>query len=291
MGSGAFGIDEKKVREITRNALLEDIGKGDITSAALISEKAQISARFVAGEEGVLAGLPVAEKVFAEIDPAISFQAKSSEGARIEDGQELAVISGSARSILSGERCALNFLQRLSGIATLTAKFVNAVSGTGAKIYDTRKTTPNLRILEKYAVRAGGGYNHRMGLFDQVLIKDNHIAAALKEGIERLSDIVQKARRSVPEDVKIEVEVDDLEGFEDSLAGRPDIIMLDNMTAEEMKKAVGLIKDKTGRPLIEASGNIDLEGVRQVADSGVDIISIGGLTHSARALDISLEFD
>jgi len=290
MGMGGFG-DEKRVGEIIRSALGEDVGKGDITSESLISKTAKVSARFVAGEEGVLAGLAVAEMVFKEIDEAISFQTASAEGARIKPGKELARISGSARSILSGERCALNFLQRLSGIATLTAKFVGAVKDTGAKIYDTRKTTPNLRILEKYAVSIGGGCNHRMGLYDQVLIKDNHIVAARKEGLKKLSDMVQKVRRDVSADVKIEIEVDNLKDLEDALAGSPDMIMLDNMTPDEMKRAVRLIKDRSRRPLIEASGNINLKNVREVAVSGVDIISVGALTHSARGLDISLEFE
>jgi len=283
-------LDRQSILKIVRDALHEDVGEGDITSAALIPATAEVSGSFVSKDEGVIAGLGVCEIIFQEIDGSVSFKPACMDGEKIRPGRRIAEVSGSALSVLSGERLALNLLGRLSGIATLTGQFVRAVEGTGAKIYDTRKTTPNLRILEKYAVRVGGGHNHRMGLFDQVLIKDNHIAIAKKEGLERLSDIVQKARDNAPAGTKIEIEVDSIEDFEDALAGRPDMIMLDNMTPLRMKKAFDIIRDLPERPLIEASGNITLENVREVASSGVDIISVGSLTHSARALDISLEF-
>ena len=284
-------LDRQSIMKIIRDALHEDVGEGDITSAGLLSEKTQVGGHFVSRDEGIIAGLVVCEIVFQEIDSGVSFRATYRDGERIDPGRKIAEVSGSAHSILSGERLALNFLQRLSGIATLTEKFVRAVEGTAAKIYDTRKTTPNLRILEKYAVRIAGGHNHRIGLFDQVLIKDNHIAIAKKEGIKRLGDMVQRARERAPAGTKIEIEVDSLKDFADALGGRPDIIMLDNMTPEQMKKAYESVRDLPRRPLLEASGNITLENVREVASSGVDIISVGALTHSARALDISLEFD
>ena len=283
--------DKDKILKIIKDALYEDIGEGDITSAGLIPESAQISGAFLAKEEGILAGLALAKIIFEEIDAMLAFQTFCNDGLKIRAGQQIACVSGNARSILAGERLALNFLQRLSGIATLTAKFVKAIAGTPAKIYDTRKTTPNLRILEKSAVRFGGGYNHRMGLFDQVLIKDNHIAIAKKEGFERLSDIVQRAREKVLAEAKIEIEVNNLDDFEDALAGHPDIIMLDNMSLADMKKACDIVRNLPKRPLLEASGNVALENVRQVALAGVDIISVGAITHSAKALDISLELE
>jgi nicotinate-nucleotide pyrophosphorylase (carboxylating) len=284
-------IDKESMLKIVKDALREDIGKGDVTSEALLSKESSADARLVAREEGIIAGLVVAEAVFHTIDPKVSFEYVCGDGDHVHAGEECARVSGAARAILGGERVALNFLQRLSGIATLTGKFVRAVEGTGARIYDTRKTTPLLRVLEKYAVRCAGGFNHRMGLFDQVLIKDNHIQAAKREGLRSLSDMIQKVRSRSPKGTIIEIEVEMLEDFKDALAGTPDIIMLDNMTVEEMKRAREGVKDLSTRPLLEASGSISLENVADVAAAGVDIISVGALTHSAGALDISLEFE
>ncbi|MFO7843299.1 MAG: carboxylating nicotinate-nucleotide diphosphorylase [Bacteroidales bacterium] len=230
-------------------------------------------------ENGVLAGLPIAELVFREIDDDIEFSILKDEGETVKIGEKVAEISGRTRSILKGERLALNFLQRLSGIATYTRRYVEEVEGTDAKIVDTRKTTPNLRILEKYAVRVGGGTNHRMGLYDAVLIKDNHIRSAggVKEAIKKVE---------TGHMVKIEVEVESLDDIEEALKAGTDIIMLDNMEPSEMKKAVDIIEDSA---IIEASGGIILENIREIAETGVDVISVGALTHQIRSIDISLD--
>lgn len=230
---------------------------------------------------GVVAGLPVAETVFRRLDPAVEFRPRLSDGGRAERGAVLAEVCGSARAVLSGERLALNFLQRLSGIATGTSRLVELVAGTKAAIVDTRKTTPGLRSLEKYAVRVGGGRNHRFGLYDAVLIKDNHIKMA--GGITAAVDL---SRRRCPHTAKIEVEVEDLAGVREALQARADIIMLDNMSPSLMRAAVELV---AGRVLVEASGKVNEENILAVAATGVDLISVGALTHSARSLDISLD--
>jgi nicotinate-nucleotide pyrophosphorylase (carboxylating) len=230
-------------------------------------------------------GLTVAALVFAEIDTAISFRPCRIDGQRIDVGDTLAEVDGPARPILAGERTALNLLQRMSGIATATARYVAAVSGTGASIVDTRKTVPGLRLLDKYAVRCGGGSNHRFSLSDAVLIKDNHLALAGTAG-DALTASVRRARASIPHTVKVEVEVDRLDQIEPALAAGADIILLDNMPPADLRTAVDLI---AGRALTEASGGITLETVRAVAESGVNLISVGALTHSVRALDVSLE--
>jgi nicotinate-nucleotide pyrophosphorylase (carboxylating) len=261
--------------------LSEDIGTGDLTTNSIVSGDAMTTGYIVMKEAGVVAGLPVAEMVFRRLDPAIIFRAGAPDGQQVARGALLAEVCGKARAVLTGERLALNFLQRLSGIATKTAQLVAMVAGEKACIVDTRKTTPGLRMLEKYAVRTGGGRNHRFGLYDAVLIKDNHIKVAGGIGAA-----VESARRHIPHTARIEVEVEDLAGVREALGARADIIMLDNMSPVEMSKAVTLVG---GRALVEASGGVTAENIRAVAAAGVDLISVGALTHSAPSLDISLD--
>ncbi|MZP29347.1 carboxylating nicotinate-nucleotide diphosphorylase [Heliobacterium undosum] len=274
---------EPEVRDTVLRALREDIGQGDLTTMSLVPADAQTRGIIHAKEAGVIAGMPVARIVFETVDPGLSFEAKVKDGERVERGTVLAEVQGSARSILIGERLALNFLQRLSGIATKTARCVELVTYYQARIVDTRKTTPGLRMLEKYAVRMGGGKNHRFGLFDGVLIKDNHIRVA--GGIHQA---VSQARQAVPHTVKIEVEVEDLAGVAEALEANADIIMLDNMVPELMKEAVRMIG---GRALVEASGGVSEETLVEIAKTGVHLISMGALTHSVKALDISLDVE
>jgi nicotinate-nucleotide pyrophosphorylase (carboxylating) len=274
-------LNPLELRKIIEWCLCEDIGVGDITTNSIVHADAVSHGYIIARENGVVAGLPLAEMVFQILDPGIEFRALVHDGQSIERGMVLAEISGSARAILTGERLALNFLQHLSGVATGTARLVALAAGQKARIVDTRKTTPGLRMLEKYAVRAGGGHNHRFGLFDAVLIKDNHIKMA---GGIRAS--VVAARRGCPHTTRIEVEVEDLAGVKEALAAGADIIMLDNMTPERMREAVDLI---AGRAMVEASGGVTEGNIRAVAEAGVDLISAGALTHSVKALDISLD--
>lgn len=264
-------------------ALAEDLGSGDVTTNSVVPPETRISGRFTMKEEGVVCGLAVAQRVFSRLDPDIRFIPHCKDGDKVKAGSAIAEISGPAAGILSGERLALNFLQRLSGIATKTQSLVSQVAGTGTKIVDTRKTTPGLRILEKYAVRTGGGQNHRMNLADGVLIKDNHIRAS-----GGITTAVEAARKKAPRTLKIEVEVESIREVEEAVKAGADIIMLDNMPTELMAEAVKLIN---GRALVEASGNMDNRDLREVANAGVDMISLGSLTHSVRALDISLRFD
>jgi nicotinate-nucleotide pyrophosphorylase (carboxylating) len=273
-------LDWSQVDQIVENALREDVGKGDITTNLLFSEGVRCKAVILAKEEGVLAGLLIAERVFRKLDKNIILEEKKKDGDKIEPNQILAEISGSQRAILTGERLALNFLQRLSGIATLTTKFVKAVEGLSAKILDTRKTVPGLRILDKYAVSLGGAANHRFGLYDGVLIKDNHIKFA-----GSISRAVRLIREGAERGTKIEVETSTLNEVKEALEAGADIIMLDNMTVETIRKAVELIN---GRAIIEASGGVTLENIRRIAEAGVNFISVGSLTHSPRALDIAL---
>lgn len=268
------------IHEIISLALVEDIGHGDITTRATVDPDKDGSAVIIAKEDFVLAGVEVFLEVFLYLEPAIDFSANFADGDRIKKGGTIVELSGPLATLLTGERVALNLLQRMSGIATLTAKYAEAVSGTKAKVLDTRKTTPGLRALEKYAVTVGGGRNHRFGLFDGVLIKDNHIAAA--GGIKKA---IEAARKNIPHTLKIEVECATIEQVKQALSAKADIIMLDNMTEKQMKEAVGLIGRKA---LIEASGNMTLERLKSVAETGVDFISVGALTHSARAVDISM---
>ncbi len=267
-------------------AVREDLGPaGDITSRTLIPPDLRGRAQLVARSAGVIAGLPAAEATFEQIDASLHFEKQVADGTPVQPGQVLAAVSGSLRSILTAERVALNFLQRLSGVATLTRRYVDAVAGLPVLILDTRKTTPGWRLLEKYAVRQGGGVNLRMGLFDGVLIKDNHLAA-LHDDLVAAVGRVRRELRGFP----IECEVDTLEQLERLLPARPDIILLDNMTNDQLRKAVEL-RNAHGRGIrLEASGGVNLSTVRSIAETGVDRISVGALTHSAVAQDIALDF-
>lgn len=277
-----FSIKENVlIDKIIEQALLEDIGTGDITTESIIPSNLKAKGIIKTSEEGVVAGLDIVFLVFKKLDSEICFQSKIKDGNKILPGEILGEITGPARTILKGERVALNFLQRMSGIATITSKFCQQVKDFPVRIFDTRKTTPGLRILEKYAVRMGGGHNHRFGLYDAVLIKDNHIAVA--GGIK---SAVNSVRKQISHTVKIEVEVENLSQFQEALKVQVNIIMLDNMDLETMKEAVKLVK---GKALIEASGGITLEKVKEIAQTGVDLISVGALTHSVKALDISME--
>lgn len=271
------------IDRLIEQALLEDIHTGDITTLAVVSGSRPASARLIAKENLVVAGLSTAARVFSILDPDIRFTASVSDGDKAIQGTILATIHGEAAQLLMGERVALNLLQRMCGIATLTACFVEAVAGTKARIVDTRKTTPGLRQLEKYAVRIGGGINHRTGLYDGVLIKENHIVAA-----GGITEAIRRARAYIPHTLKIEIETETLVQVDEALAAGADIIMLDNMTLDEMRAAVTTI---AGRAQIEASGGVNLERVRAIAETGVDIISVGALTHSPRAMDISMLLD
>lgn len=266
--------------KIIENALLEDIHTGDITTLAVVPERRPARARLIAKESMVLAGINVAARVFTFLDASTGFRQLHGDGARLAAGDLIAELDGDSAMLLQGERVALNLLQRMSGTATLTSRFVDAVAGTRARIVDTRKTTPGLRVLEKYAVRVGGGINHRTGLYDGVLIKENHIAAA-----GGITQAVTRARAYIPHTMKIEVETETLAEVAEAIDAGAEIIMLDNMDLATMTEAVQLIG---GRSLVEASGGVNLETVRGIAETGVDIISVGALTHSARAMDISM---
>jgi nicotinate-nucleotide pyrophosphorylase (carboxylating) len=263
-------------------ALREDMPEGDITSEKVIPEGSRSEAHFLAKEDGVLAGLPVAARVFERLDPSIIFIERFREGAAFTKSDKLARVKGPTVALLKGERTALNFLQRLCGVATVTRRYVEAIAGTKARILDTRKTTPGLRLLEKYAVRTGGGTNHRLNLSDMVLIKDNHLRR-----IGSVAEAVRRARAGLRPGVRVEVEAASLLQVREALAAGADMIMLDNMSLETMRQAVGLA---AGRVPLEASGNMTLDRVRAVAETGVDYISVGALTHSAKAIDISLDF-
>jgi nicotinate-nucleotide pyrophosphorylase (carboxylating) len=273
-------LDFNRIDRIVEYALREDLGDGDLTTNALATEKRDSKAVIRAKSSGVIAGLPIAKRVFQKLDPTVVCVDNIGDGERIKPGDVLSEINGSTRAILSGERLALNILQRLSGIATLTSRYVKAVEGLPVKILDTRKTAPGLRMLDKYAVSVGGGYNHRFGLFEMVLIKDNHIEIA-----GGISEAVEAIRRKYRHKYKIEIETSGIEEVKEALIAGADIIMLDNMTPEQLRKAVKLV-DK--HALVEASGGIKLRNVREIAETGVDFISVGSLTHSAPALDIGL---
>lgn len=270
------------VDAIIRNALTEDIGDGDVTTLNTIPAQAQVAGRFLAKADGVIAGLQVAERVFQQLDPQVEFERLVEDGELVERGDVVAVVRGSGRAILTGERTALNLMQRMSGIATQTRRHVDAVASTSAIILDTRKTVPGLRVLDKWAVRLGGGQNHRFGLYDMAMIKDNHIAAVggLSQAVER----IREGGAHVP----IEVEVTNLHQLREALALPINRIMLDNMSTAEMSKAVEIT---AGRIPLEASGNVSLQTVAAIAATGVDYISSGSLTHSVIALDISLELE
>jgi nicotinate-nucleotide pyrophosphorylase (carboxylating) len=274
------------IDELVLLALEEDGAHDDVTTRALVRADQWGAGVIVAKDDGIVAGLPVAAAAMTALDEEVAFDALVADGDRVSAGTRLAEVEGSLASILSAERVALNFLQRLSGIATLTREFVDAVAGTKAVILDTRKTTPGLRQLERYAVRCGGGQNHRYNLASGVLIKDNHIAAVRSRGIDDLSDVVALARQSAPHTMRIEVEVTNLVMLKEALEGGADIILLDNMDVDEIRSCVEIVG---GRALVEASGGVTLDNVRAIAATGVDYISIGRLTHSAPSLDISLD--
>ena len=276
-----------EIERAIKPALAEDIGTGDATTLATVPDSARARAVMAAREPLVVAGLDLAVAAFRELSKDVRCEYLLGDGQRAAEAQPLLRVEGPARAILSAERVALNFLQRLSGIASLTAQFVEAVAGTQAQILDTRKTTPGWRILEKYAVRCGGGHNHRIGLFDMVLIKDNHLAALAQEKPNAIAAAVSRARKAYPQ-LKIEVEADSLEQVQQAADAGADMILLDNMTPAELRASVEIVR---GRAKTEASGGVSLASVRIIAESGVDFISVGALTHSARAMDIGLDFE
>jgi nicotinate-nucleotide pyrophosphorylase (carboxylating) len=275
---------------LARMALEEDLGTaGDLTSLSVVPQATRGQAVFASRSPGHLAGLPAAQLVFGLVEPGVTFQTLVEDGSPIEKGTQLAVVRGPMRSILTAERTALNFLQRLSGVASLTARYVELVRGHRAKLLDTRKTTPGWRLLEKYAVRMGGGHNHRLGLHDGVLIKDNHLAA-LGPGADAVGRAVAEARRLYSRGVSIEVEVDTLEQLDAALRCGPDIVLLDNMSLEQLRESVRRRDAIAPAVQLEASGGVNLDTVRDIAATGVDRISVGALTHSATALDIGLDY-
>ena len=275
-------FNNPQVDSIISLAMNEDIGTGDITTLSTIPADKNAFGRFIAKEDMIICGIDLAKYIFAKVDTSIEFNANFKDGDKVVKGDVIATVSGNAQNVLTGERTALNFMQRLTGIASRTALAVAEVEGTSAKIADTRKTTPGMRVLEKYAVKVGGGTNHRFNLADGVLIKDNHIAVS-----GGITAAINNARKNIPHTLKIEVEVESIEQLNEALEAGADIIMLDNMTNEMMAECV---KITDGRALLEASGNMGEKSLREVAATGVDIISIGALTHSVKAADISLKF-
>ncbi|MDQ8737492.1 carboxylating nicotinate-nucleotide diphosphorylase [Paenibacillus sp. LHD-38] len=274
------------VREQIRGWLAEDIGSGDITTETTIPRDSRSKAVIHVKESGIIAGLPIAKLVFEVVDSSLVFLPNVQDGDQVNKGTVLATVEGSTHSLLIGERLALNLMQRLSGIATKTRAFVDALEGLPVRLVDTRKTTPGHRMLEKYAVRIGGGANHRFGLYDAVMIKDNHI-----KGSGGIRAAVEAARRKIPHTMKIEVETESLEQVSEALACGADIIMLDNMAPALMKEAVAQIKTNSPHVIVEASGGVSLETIKGIAECGVDVISVGGLTYSFHALDISLDLN
>lgn len=275
------------IDDIIRRALEEDAPWGDLTSEVFLPADARASAALVAREPGVFSGATVFARVFELVDPETDVETLVGDGERFEAGTVLARVDGSALAVLRAERIALNLTQRMSGIATLTARFVEAVAGTGARIVDTRKTTPGLRVLERQAVRAGGGHNHRFSLSDAVLAKDNHLAVLAATGVS-IGDAIRAAREKIGHTTHLEVEVDRLDQIEPVVAAGVDTIMLDNFTPAELRDGVALV---AGRALVEASGGVSLETVAEIAATGVDVISVGALTHSPRALDLGLDVE
>lgn len=280
-------LSSEAVRQAVATALAEDVGPGDATTLSTVPDSATATARLVARQEITVAGLAFAEEAFRQLSPAVTFTRIVEDGQRASPGTAIARIAGPARALLTAERVALNFVQRLSGVATLTARFVNAVRGTGAKILDTRKTTPGWRRFEKYAVARGGGNNHRTGLFDLILIKDNHLAALRNETPNAIAAAVRRARQAYPA-LRIEVEADTLEQVGQAVDAGADIVLLDNMSLDELRAAVARVG---GRTQTEASGGVTLATVRAIAETGVDFVSVGALTHSAPAVDLGLDFE
>lgn len=279
------GYNEALVESI-KAWLREDVGSGDVTTQTTIPAGHESKAIIHAKESGMICGLPVAELVFEVVDPSLVFTAHVQEGQQLEKGAIIAEVEGSTHAILTGERLALNLMQRLSGIATRTAAYVQELDGLPTRLVDTRKTTPGHRMLEKYAVRVGGGANHRFGLYDAVMIKDNHI-----KGAGGITQAVSRARKNIPHTMTIEVETENLDQVEEALAAGADIIMLDNMQTAMMKEAVARIRAKAPHVKTEASGNVSLETLRGIAETGVDVISVGRLTYSFASLDISLDLN
>jgi nicotinate-nucleotide pyrophosphorylase (carboxylating) len=279
------GYNEELVQSI-KAWLREDVGSGDVTTQMTIPVGHQSKGIIHAKEDGVICGIPIAELVFEVVDPTLSFTALVEEGQAVTKGTVIIEVEGSTHAILTGERLALNLMQRLSGVASRTASFVQVLDGLPTRLVDTRKTTPGHRMLEKYAVRIGGGFNHRFGLYDAVMIKDNHI-----KGAGGIRQAVSRARKNIPHTMSIEVETENLEQVEEALAAGADIIMLDNMSNEMMKQAVAKIKAKAPHVKTEASGNVSLETVRGIAETGVEVISVGRLTYSFSSLDISLDLN
>lgn len=283
-------VDDLNIQEIKSavdRALAEDVGSGDVTTLATIPETATATALLRARQPLVLAGLALAEEAFRTLDPAVQFERPARDGDPLPAGATALIIRGNARALLTAERVALNFVQRLSGIATLTARYVKEISGTGARVLDTRKTTPGLRALEKFAVRCGGGQNHRFGLHDMVLIKDNHLAALRRAQPNPVAAAIQRARAQYPK-LKVEAEADTLEQALQAAEAGADFILLDNMPPALLREAVSRI---AGRSKTEASGGVRLETIRTIAETGVDFISVGALTHSATAVDLGLDFE
>lgn len=279
------GYNEELVQSI-KAWLREDVGSGDVTTQMTIPVGHESKGIIHAKEDGVICGIPIAELVFEIVDPTLSFTALVEEGQAVTKGTVIIEVEGSTHAILTGERLALNLMQRLSGVASRTSSFVQVLDGLPTRLVDTRKTTPGHRMLEKYAVRVGGGFNHRFGLYDAVMIKDNHI-----KGAGGIRQAVGRARKNIPHTMSIEVETENLEQVEEALAAGADIIMLDNMPNEMMKQAVARIKAKAPHVKTEASGNVSLETVRGIAETGVDVISVGRLTYSFSSLDISLDLN
>ncbi|MCH8565518.1 carboxylating nicotinate-nucleotide diphosphorylase [Nesterenkonia sp. LB17] len=280
-------LSARDIDAVITLALAEDIPFGDLTSVAFVPADASAHAQLVAREPGVLAGGEIFARTFAALDPGVVVSLQTDDGARFGPGDVLASVQGPARAILGAERAALNLIQRLSGVATLTSEYVAAVAGTGVRVTDTRKTTPGLRALERYAVRCGGGHNHRFSLSDAVMAKDNHLAL-VGDSPEALTTAILTARERLPHTTHIEVEVDRVEQIAPVLAGRADTIMLDNFTCEDLRRGVELID---GAALVEASGGVSLETIAAIAGTGVDLISVGALTQGARALDLGLDMD
>jgi nicotinate-nucleotide pyrophosphorylase (carboxylating) len=279
-------LSNEELRAAVKSALAEDIGGGDVTTLATVSKNLLARAVMRAREPVIVAGLEFAETAFHQLSPKIKIEKLTRDGKRIRTGETLLKISGPARAILTAERVALNFVQRLSGIATLTSQFVEAVRGTNAKILDTRKTTPGWRRFEKYAVACGGGQNHRIGLFDMILIKDNHLAALRDAKPNAIAAAVARAHEKFPK-LKIEVEADTLKQVEQAVNAGADFILFDNMSLKRLRQAIKIV---SGRAKTEASGGVNLKTVRAIAETGVGFISVGALTHSARAVDIGLDF-
>ena len=281
-------INKKELERIIDAAFKEDIGSGDVTTNRIVPKNRNAKAYFLAKEDGIIAGLNIAKNVFRKLNKKIIWKSFVKEGENISAGTKIAEVNGSLRALLTGERTALNFLQRISGIASITSKYVEALNNTGTKILDTRKTVPGLRLIDKYAVKIGGGTNHRIGLYDMALIKDNHIKAAgsISEAVRKVRSKNDKLKKK--EKLKIEVETTNLEEVREALKCRVDMIMLDNMSPSLMKEAVKIIN---GKAKVEASGNMNIDKIHETAAAGVDFISVGALTHSVKALDISMKIE